>query len=195
MSGSLVCFVGAYSGIDNIYVLNTETKKISQLISARFGIADPCFSKNKNEIIYSNYTENGFEIVKTRLTNIKLKDLSEVSDHSIKLYESIAKQEGKIINNSDIPNHQYESKKYSKWKHLFNFHSWAPLFIDINNMEVDPGFSIMSQDKLGTSITTLGYDYNLNERSGKYFVNYTYKGFYPVFDIALDHGKKKWKIF
>ncbi len=195
MSGKFVYFVGAYSGIDNIYVLSTKTNKISQLTSARFGVADPCLSKDKNEIIYSNYTENGFEIVKINLFNENLKNLERVKDNSIKLYESIAKQEEGIIEDSNIPGIKYESKKYSKFKHLFNFHSWAPLFIDINSMEVDPGFSIMSQDKLGTSITTLGYDYNLNERSGKYYVNYTYKGFYPVFDITLDHGKRKGKYF
>ncbi|MBI9037507.1 MAG: PD40 domain-containing protein [Bacteroidales bacterium] len=194
-SGNLVYFVGAYSGIDNIYVLNTETKKISQLTSARFGVADPCRSKNKNEIIYSNYSKNGFEIVKTKISNKTLIDLPEVSDLSIKLYESIAKQEEGIIEVSNIPNKQFETKKYSKWKHLFNFHSWAPLFIDVNNTEINPGFSIMSQNKLGTSITTLGYDYNLNERSGKYYANYTYKGFYPVFDLTFDHGKRKGKYY
>ena len=191
MFGKFVYFVGTYSGIDDIYVLNTKTNHISQLTSARFGVADPCLSKDMSEIIYSNYTENGYEIVKTNLYNENLKSLERVKDISIKLYESIAKQEDRIIEKSDIPEKKFESKKYRKWKHLFNFHSWAPLFIDVNNNEIDPGFSIMSQDKLGTSITTLGYDYNLNERSGKYYVNYTYKGFYPVFDITLDHGKRK----
>ena len=195
MSGKYIYFVGAYSGIDNIYFLNTETKKISQLTSARFGVADPCLSKNKNEVIYSNYTENGFEIVKTDLKNTYKKNLDQIVDHSIKLYESLAKQEDGIINKSDIPNKNYKTKKYSKWKHLFNFHSWAPLFIDVNNTEVNPGFSLMSQNKLGTSIATIGYDYNLNERSGKYVINYTYKGFYPIFDLTFDHGKRKGKYF
>jgi hypothetical protein len=38
-----------------------------------------------------------------------------------------------------------------------------------------------------------GYEYLLNERTGNYFINATYKGFYPVIDVFFDWGKRSEK--
>ena len=48
----------------------------------------------------------------------------------------------------------------------------------------------MSQNKLGTSITTLGYEWDLTEETGKFYGDYTFKGWYPVFNVGVSSGKR-----
>ncbi len=59
-----VFFIADYSGIDNIYAFNRKTKDIKQLTSVKFGVGNYSFNLPKNELIFSNYTANGFELVK-----------------------------------------------------------------------------------------------------------------------------------
>ncbi|MCD4745711.1 MAG: hypothetical protein K8R58_05380 [Bacteroidales bacterium] len=191
MFNNYILFIGAYSGIDNIYALDILTKQIYQVTSAMYGVADPDISADGRKIIYSNYTDNGYKIVEIDFDTNNWKPLDKVNDNSIKLYKSIVEQEGGIIDAEDIIQKKYESKKYSKWKNLVNIHSWAPVFIDIDNTSVNPGVSIMSQNLLSTTFATLGYDYNINEELGRYYANISYKGFYPVFDFEFDYGKRK----
>jgi hypothetical protein len=49
----------------------------------------------------------------------------------------------------------------------------------------------MSHNALSTSFLTVGYEYINAEKTGKYYVNYTYKGFFPVIDISADYRKSK----
>ena len=46
----------------------------------------------------------------------------------------------------------YPTRKYNKFTHLLNIHSWAPLYIDLNGMDVNLGAVIYSQNKLSSAI-------------------------------------------
>ena len=41
---------------------------------------------------------------------------------------------------------------------------------------------------LSTTFATLGYDYNRNEKTGKYYADISYRGLYPVFDLKYSNG-------
>jgi hypothetical protein len=105
------------------------------------------------------------------------------------LAEELAKQEPGVINFSVQDTIQYESKKYSKVKHLLNFHSWAPAAVDADSYEITPGVSVVSQNKLGTALLNLGYEWNVTEKTGSFYGKYTFKGWYPVFDFEINSGK------
>ena len=51
----------------------------------------------------------------------------------------------------------FEVKSYSKWN-IFNFHSWAPAFVNVDSKIVKPGVSAVSQNLLGTAVTTMGFN-------------------------------------
>ncbi len=50
---------------------------------------------------------------------------------------------------------EYTVKKYSKWN-LFNFHSWAPAFVNVDEGTIAPGVSALSQNLLNTTFLTVG---------------------------------------
>jgi hypothetical protein len=186
-----IAFVGAWSGIDNLYLLDIPTRSISRVTSVEYGVTDPTFDENGESLLFANYTADGYDLARISLDQIKLTPLDDVEDHSHRLYQKLAEQEGNILEPEQIPRVQIDIKKYSKLKNAFNFHSWAPLALDVQNMDANPGVSFFSQNLLSSAFTTLGYAYDLNEQTGKTYITYSYAGWYPVIDITADYGKRK----
>jgi len=161
------------------------------ITSVKYGVTDPSFSASGDSVYFSNYTADGYKISKIAFDGKNQIPLKEVNDNSVKLYKAIATQEGAILDPTKIPEKDYEAKKYSKLGHLFKIHSWAPVSIDASNFDVNPGVSLMSQNILSTTFTTLGWAYDVNEKTGKYYVNLSYQGLYPIFDFQADCGKRE----
>jgi hypothetical protein len=188
--GNNIVFVAAWSGINNLYRLDPDSKQISQLTSVEYGITDPFVSSGGN-LLFSNYTSDGYEIAEKKMPEEDTVLLSDVHDQSVKLYQVLADQAGAVFDPAKIPEVQYESGKYSKAANLFKFHSWAPASIDVNNYDISPGISLLSQNILSSAFTSLGWEYDLNEETGKYYFNFTYEGWYPAFDLKMDYGERK----
>ncbi len=49
----------------------------------------------------------------------------------------------------------------------------------------------MSQNLLSTAITTLGYEWDMDEQLGKYYTNFSYRGWYPLIDLNLEYRKER----
>lgn len=87
-----------------------------------------------------------------------------------------------------------EPKKYDKSAHLFRFHSWAPLYYDVERiMESDYdnlyevvslGAVAYSQNSLGTAVTMLGYSHRKGLDAGHFKMKYT--GWYPSLQFSAD---------
>ncbi len=191
MHGRKIYFVGAWSGVDNIYQLNLDSGEIFMVTSAPFGVADPQISPDGKTLLFSHYTPEGFSIGQDGIEETILKPLSDIGDQSVKLYESLLNPEIEVLDAEKIPSTPHEEKKYSEWLNLFNFHSWAPVSVDAQNSEVKPSISLLSQNLLSSSFTTLGWEYDPNEQTGKYFLNFRYEGLYPVFEAGVDYGERK----
>jgi hypothetical protein len=189
-SGDSILFTAAFSGLSNLYSLNPESGRIFRLTSVPFGLDDP-FVTSDGKIFFSNYTAEGYEIAQADLSTTRRIPLAEVADTGVKLYQALAEQEGKILEPDLIPVLEYEEKNYSKLANLFQLHSWAPVSIDADNYGVKPGVSLLSQNLLSSAFTTVGWEYDLNEETGKYYLNFTYEGLYPAFDLRADYGRRE----
>ena len=205
-----IVFSSDYSGIENLYAVDTITSKIYQITSSRFASSCPDFSSDKSTMIYSDYTSDGLMVAETPIDTLTWIPIENIQDHSVRLYEVLSKQENCNIqdsilkrniykmNNTDnydlkkdtVNGKLYPSKKYSKGLTLFNLHSWAPASFDINNQTLNPGVMVLSQNVLSTTQASAGYEYNLNEKTGKVFANLTYSGWYPEFDFKFSYGKR-----
>jgi hypothetical protein len=186
--GDYVYYVGGYTGVDNVYSVHTPTGELRQETNVLFGVRD--ISIQQNELICSNYRSGGYELVSISLDSLLHKN---VDINNLHAYNSIAdnlvKQEGGVINFDSIQT-SYESKKYSKLKNVFNFHSWGPFSFSASEMMAYPGVSIMSQNLLSTTEFIAGYKYNTQEGHGAVFANLKYKGLYPVIESNFEYGKR-----
>lgn len=186
-----IIFSADFSGTDNLYSLNTESKKITEVASVPFGADHPCVSNSGNQLFFSNYHSGGYQLasVGTR-KNSNLKEISSIQLATDSFAENLANQEKGLPDFSNPDSVTYQTRKYSKLGHLFNFHSWAPAYIDVNSYEIRPGFSLFSQNKLGTAETRLGYDYNVSDRTGRYKLGFNYLGWFPEIYTEFSAGNE-----
>lgn len=204
-----------YSGVENLYALDTITRAIYKVTSARFAGYDPDFTPDKKFMVYSDYTSDGAMVVETPMDTSNWIPIHQVDDHCVKLYETLARQEHVNIQDSVVQRNIYKMnqnddfdlerdtirgkiypvKRYSKMGHLFNPHSWAPVSFDANNLKFKPGVMLLSQNVLSTLIANAGWEYDLNEQSGTFYTGFSYQGLYPVFDLRFDIGNRAgWAI-
>ncbi len=186
MHNGKIYFASSYSGIDNIYCFDIESNKYFMITSSKFGARHPHISSDGNKLLYSDYSAEGYKIVENDLSKLTFSEIDNINDNSIKLYEALAKHEKGIINTDSMEFKEYAVKRYRKVPHMINIHSWGLASVSVGDNEVNPGITFMSQDKLSTSILSAGYEYNLNEENGKYFIDYSYQGLYPIFDFRLE---------
>lgn len=186
-----IVFSADFSGIDNLYELDLSTGKITQTVSVPFGANYPTCSETNDKLYFSNYNSNGYQIAAVSFDNKNTKmPVDNIQLQSNHLAEHLASQEKGLPDFTTSDTTFFASKKYSKLGHLFNFHSWAPAYIDVNSYEIRPGVSFFSQNKLGTAETRLGYDYNINDKTGRYKLAFNYLGWFPEITTELSIGNE-----
>jgi len=193
--GDFVYYTGTIGGTDDLYAYNLIQKVNYRITKSRFGVRDVQPSLNGNNLLYSNYTANGYKVVKMALQPLKFAKLDTIATYPYKLADMLTAQEGAIIDFSVPDSTTYHSNSYSKVEHIFNFHSWAPVHIDLAANEIRPGFSLFSQNKLGTAITQLGYDYSTINRTGKGVAEFDYTGLFPVLKLRGEYGLERSRYY
>ncbi|MDP4207217.1 MAG: hypothetical protein Q8928_00250 [Bacteroidota bacterium] len=192
-AGDYFMFTGDYNGTNNIFAVSKSDTSLWQVTNVKFGAFDPAWSSAQNSIVCSQYTPKGYDVSSLAFDPKTWKNARKLTDLSPRLYEASAHQENFNFQDSIIPSKEYPVKRYSKLTHMFNIHSWVPMYYDYNytsnNMSyqsITPGFTLLSQDKLNTCISSLGYSYN---QGNSYLrTGVTYKGLYPVIDLSMSYG-------
>ena len=193
--GNFVFYTGTDGGTDDLYAYNTEQKINFRLTTSRFGVRDAQPTLNGKYLLYSNYSANGYKVARIALEPHKFMKSDPSISCRYKLADRLSGQEGEIIDFSGADSMNYKTKRYSKIDNLFNFHSWAPVHIDLATDEIRPGVSLFSQNKLGTAITQLGYDYSSINKTGKWVGELDYTGLFPVFKLKGEYGLERSKYY
>lgn len=186
-----IVYSGTFSGIDNIYQTNISTGETHQIISSEFGAVMPYYFQESDKIFYSQYTEKGYQIASTDISQLESQPLGKVQNHSANLYKYYTKQENPPLEASTMPEKKYETKKYSRLNHLFHAHSWVPTYANVETVEAQPGASLLFQNMLSTSFATIGYGWDINDQTGSFKGEYTYEGFFPVIDMGAQFGNRR----
>ncbi len=190
VAGDRLYFTCSYSGKNGLFFLNLANNSIQQIYEPRFGAESPAISPNNEILLFSDYSADGFRLLEIPLNELQLRPINMNNKVAYDLADNSARQESGVLDLSISDTIKYKSKKYSKVAHLLNFHSWAPASVDVNSYDITPGISFMSQNKLGTSETIWGYEWDVTEKAGKVYGKYTFKGWYPIFDVEINSGKR-----
>jgi len=188
MHGDYLFYNSPYSGIDNIYAVNLSSRETFQVTSSKYGSFNPVISHDGKMIYYNDFKVNGMDVVKIHFEPLSWTPLHKITPHVIDYYKSTVEQEnnGNILNS--IPDTIYIVKPYKKSSQLFNIHSWGPYFAtSALNYEI----GVIFQDVLSQNAGFAGYDWNVDENTGKWKLEYTYEGFYPAIDIHASTGTRK----
>ena len=184
-------FSADFSGTDHLYSLDPENLQISRIHKATFGADYPSGINSKNQMLFSNYSADGYRLAKINSSDqTNWKRVGDISLESNQLADNLTAQEKGMPDFESSDSIKYASKKYSKSGNLFSFHSWAPAYMDIDSYEIRPGISLFSQNKLGTAETRLGYDYNSADQTGKAHLGFNYLGWFPEIKTEFSAGEE-----
>ena len=186
-----VLFRASFTGIENIYAVNsTKPGGMYQITRSVYGAYNPSISRDSSTLLFSNYTSEGFDIVRIPL------EPSEWSKMNVPVVAMNANKEP-VLSESPLmkPDNleDYRVTRYHKASHLFHIHSWAPFYTDIDafrdnpsNVAITPGFMLFSQNLLSTFISSIGYSYYQGYNILKPKI--TWRGLYPVFELSGQFG-------
>jgi hypothetical protein len=189
--GNYVFFNGAFTGVDNVFALNIDNKKIYQVTNAHFGAVDIDVSPDRKHLVYSDYNSQGYRIAEIPFAPETWAEYSLIPTKRPEgLYsEMLNKQEGAIINDSTSPKKEYDSRPYHKLFHAINLHSWSPFYFNATNYNLGSGISLFSQDVLSTMFIALQQQFKDANGFARTSATISYQALLPVFDFSAEKGK------
>ncbi|MGL5683716.1 MAG: hypothetical protein ACRDDZ_11795 [Marinifilaceae bacterium] len=183
--GNTTFYRSATSGNNAIHI-KRGLETVNQVLSTPFGCNYPTISADSS-LLFSFYTSNGYKPGRVRLSDLSY---SRADYEPYTLAETVTKQENWQLNvDSDS---SFHTKPFRKATNLFNIHSWGPAVIDFNNQAADLGLALYSQNLLSTLFLSAGYALQSGFKYGQWFVDASYQGLFPIFDLKLESGRYKY---
>lgn len=177
-----IAFNAHYSGVDNIYSVDIQSKKISALSDAKYGAFNPSFSKGSSTVIFNHYMPGGYEVAET-----PLKALRPEKNNFVYFGEAAQKQENTGNVFSKIPDSTYQSRPYAALGNLFNVHSVIPIIED----EYQFGLQLNSDNLLNTLSTFAGVEYHRDLDRFEYNAGFSLKSFYPIISATYRNRPRR----
>jgi hypothetical protein len=182
-----IIYKAHYNGIDNIYSLNLDDKKVSQITNAQFGAYNPSVNEELGTLLFNNYKAKGYDVNSIDLKAPDAFKRSTQANTFVNYFKPIVAQENKSNVFDSIPNIEYQSKKYKEIDHLFYFHS-ARLINEKNEFFNNKyGLDLVSNNKLNTAASSFGYRYNNALGKSEYRASLTYQKYYPQISINYEN--------
>lgn len=187
INGGKISFISDFSGKSKLYEYDIYSNSLNMLYEPTYSLGNYTIT-NTDSVYVQNYHYDGYKIEKVQLSRETLNPENAILNFPVA--EKISHLEGRLnLQDSTIYKSDFKVKRYSKLANLFNFHSWAPFYFDPSavqdlDLQVSPGFTLISQNLLSTSFTSIAYGY----KNGGHIVDlsYTYKGWLPVFNLRVD---------
>ncbi|HJZ40886.1 MAG TPA: hypothetical protein VJ203_11005 [Bacteroidales bacterium] len=188
-----ILFRSSFGGIENIYSVNKATGDVFQVTNSRFGAWHPEISTDNTKLLFSEYSAEGFNLVSADLDPVLWKKISLPAAPS-GIWPGTRPGEGITASGSgQVPDVRYAATPYNKLSHLLRIHSWLPFYTglddfsgSIDELPVNLGFMLFSQNLLSTFISSVGYRY----ANGYHAVlpTLSWRGWYPVIELTGEYG-------
>lgn len=209
---SLLYFVSDLDGISNLYSFQPLKNELKRLGSTRFSAEKPSLGED-GVLRYADYDKLGYQPVAIPFDSITRHHANFLMPYKDDIAETNSRQAKKeartlsVMEEIMLRRHidSLQTRRYSKTLNGFHIHSWAPFYANVDRLMNDlgsfdiksfsnwyefvaPGATILSQNQLGTLVTTLGYSYHRGHHGGHAFIRYT--GLYPEFSLAVDYNER-----
>lgn len=173
-------FNSPVSGIDNIYALDLPTGKRYQVTSSRLGAYNPAISKDGSTLFYNDQTKDGLDVVSIPFASATWRSFEPERVQRL-FFQHLVEQEGHPDIFDDVPADRLEHKRYRKSSGLINPYNWG---ITVDSDLTEASIGLLSRDILSTTSLSLGYVYDINERTSSWRGQVSYQGWYPIIDVS-----------
>jgi len=193
------------TGVNELYHLDPSDRKLVQKTSTRYGASDFSYSEDGEWLYYSSQTLNGMKIFRTHSDSLMNKATDFTQLHHYPIAEAVTAQEKAIAESRGVTVGKEVSisdpKRYRKLPHMFNVHSWAPVYVNVDNImnmsfgniweATSLGVTGIMQNRLSTATGEFGYSahkdpYNPLKWRHSGHARFKYSGLYPVFEVSVD---------
>ena len=176
-----IAFNAHYSGINNIYYIDSASKKISALSASKYGAFNPTL-KNDSVMLFNDYNLTGYQIAETQL-----KPRPSGPNRFVYFAAAAQKQENTGNVFDSIPDSNYRSIRYKPMAHLFNVHSLTPTLAS----EYKGGLQLRSANLLSTFESFAGAEYARDLKRFEYSAGLTYKALYPILSATYRNRPRR----
>jgi hypothetical protein len=197
------------TGVNELYHLDPSDGSLTQKTSTRYGSSDFQYSSDGQWLYYTSQTLKGKRIFRTHSDSLLNRKADFTVLHKYPIAEKVTQQEQNIAleKNADINKevHISQPERYRKFPHMFNVHSWAPVYVNVDNimnMSFDRiwqaaslGATGIIQNRLANTVGEFGYSAHkdpYNERKWRHsgHARLTYSGFYPIIEASVDFNDR-----
>jgi len=192
-----ILFTSDVNGVNELYSLNPADGKILRLSNTPDGATDFRFNPAGDSLYCTILSTKGRDICVIPATP---EHIDSFIPHIYTMAEELSSGEKELFSpgNTEISG----VEKYSKLGHLFKFHSWAPLYVNVNKISTISldnvsqlaglGATALFQNELGSAWGTVAYHAGHStdgwHHSGHASINY--EGWYPVIQAGIDFGDR-----
>jgi hypothetical protein len=179
-------FNGSHQDQPALYALHVRDQRLYVTLGGASGVSDADLREGK--LIYNIYTSDGASLAINDLSPQNWTPASITRHIEYGSSRMLSEQEQWNVQQDSIPPRKDCITRYSKWGHALNIHSWAPVFVDYQDLNDAgfPGVSLTSQDLLETTLISAGWKYEQQEHH--LFAGITLKGGYPVWKFSVEYG-------
>ncbi len=205
------------TGANELYHLDPDSGALRQKTVTRYGAEDFAYSEDGEWLYYTSRTMKGMHIFRTAVSDLVDRPADLAERHTWHLAEKLAEQERQVAFDSGddkavtpVETTFSQPERYRKFAHAFNLHSWAPAYVNVDNimnMSFDHiwqaaslGATGIMQNRLATCVGEFGYSahkdpYNPEKWRHSGHARITYSGWYPVFEASVnfnDRAVRQW---
>ena len=198
-----VYFTSDRTGTSEIYLFQPDTKELHRLSNTRYGVGEALLVGGK--LAYTALTPEGKLLVRPDEKFDEKADFAVVAAHPVA--DRLTEQENRLIADAGIQPAPAETRvqPYKPLANLFHFHSWVPLYVDIDRFSATNsdflyekstlGATGFFQNLTGTLAGTVGVSLHMdpfdqNRIAGGFHTRLVYRGLFPVINVRLDIGDR-----
>ena len=211
--GQELIFTCDRTGVNELYHFIPAESRLIQKTCTRYGASDFTYSPDGEYLYFSAETLKGLQLSRIKTDSLLCRTVSYEDRIIYQLAEKLAEQEKRIAElegyDEVVPSNETTNiskpKRYRKVAHMFNVHSWAPVYVSVDNimnMSFDKvyqaaslGVSGIMQNRLSTGVGEFGYSahkdpYNNTKWRHSGHAKFTYSGLYPVIEASVDFNDR-----
>lgn len=204
--GNALLFVSDRTTVNELYSLDLSTGAVTQITNTKYGGSEFVFAGDY--LYFSSPELEGKPYVRTPVADLPCIAVDFSRRMKQPVAEELAAQE-KAFNAPIIDPSTVEvsaPRAYNKLLHSFKFHSWAPIFLDYDEVSkisyskftstISPGATLFFQNDLSSLYGYVGASYSKLSQAWGWsgHLNLTYAGLFPVFQLkAKISGEKALK--
>lgn len=208
--GDELMFTSDRTGVNELYHLNPATGELYQKTVTKYGAKD--FAYNDKFLYYSAPTLTGMRMFRTPVDSLINRKVDFTEKYRYIIADCLTEQEKQLaaangetyaadedLKIEDV--YMSEPQRYRKAAHMFYIHSWAPVYVNVDNImnmsydyifqAASLGASAIMQNRLATGVGEFGYSahkdpYDRSKWRHSGHFKFTYSGLYPVIEAKFD---------